>query len=142
MQNRIAGLSGSIACLLLGANLTLLLVRPAEPRAALGQAAATPDGTAILATVQGSGNEPYFVVYDVVSGSPAARAGFAGIRESRSGRVILGDTIVEVDGKPIRSNEDLAQALEDAGVGARVKMTLERDGEKRSVSVTLVALDQ
>ena len=82
------------------------------------------------------------VVYDVVSGSPAARAGLAGIRESRSGRVILGDTIVEVDGKPIRSNEDLAQALEDAGVGARIRMTLERDGEKRSVSVTLVALGQ
>jgi hypothetical protein len=86
VQTRIAGLSGSIACLLLGANLTLLLVRPNEPRAALGQAAATPDGTAILATVQGSGNEPYFVVYDVVSkraGAYAIKTGIElrGIRE-------------------------------------------------------------
>ena len=86
MKNGIAGLSGLVACVLLGANLTLLLLRPAEPRAALGQAAATPDGAAILATVQGSGNEPYFVIYDVASkraGAYAIRNGIElrGVRE-------------------------------------------------------------
>jgi hypothetical protein len=67
VQHSTAGASGLIACVLLGANLTLLLLRPAEPRSALGQAAATPDGAAILATIQGSASEPYFVVYDVAS---------------------------------------------------------------------------
>jgi hypothetical protein len=86
VQNRISGLSGLIACVLLGANLTLLLVRPAEPHSALGQAASTRDGTLILATVQGSGNEPYFIVYDVVSkraGAYAIKTGIElrGIRE-------------------------------------------------------------
>jgi S1-C subfamily serine protease len=82
------------------------------------------------------------VVYDVAPGSPAASAGLTGIRESRSGRVILGDVIVEVDGKPVRSNEDLAQALEDAGVGARITLTLERSDDRRQVKLTLVALGQ
>ena len=82
------------------------------------------------------------VIYEVVAGSPAARAGLTGLRESRSGRVMVGDVVVGVEGKPVQSNEDLAQALEDAGVGARVTLTVERDGVKRDVTVTLVALGQ
>ena len=82
------------------------------------------------------------VIYEVVAGSPAARAGLTGLRESRSGRVMVGDVVVGVEGKPVQSNEDLAQALEDAGVGTRVRLTVERDGVKRDVTVTLVALGQ
>ena len=74
MRNGIPGLFGFIACVLLGSNLTLLIVRSGEPRSALGQAASAPDGTAILATVQGSGNEPLFVIYDVASKHASAYA--------------------------------------------------------------------
>ena len=59
------------------------------------------------------------VIHEVLRNSPAERAGFKGIRRSRSGRIVLGDQIVGVDDQLIRSNEDLLYPFEQAGVGAR-----------------------
>ncbi len=45
----------------------VLALREAGPRAALGQAAAGPSDSALLATVQGQSSEPYVFLYDVAS---------------------------------------------------------------------------
>ena len=41
-----------------------------------------------------------------------------------TGRVVLGDVIVSIDGKAIDSDDDLATLLEDYKPGDRVKVTL------------------
>jgi S1-C subfamily serine protease len=81
------------------------------------------------------------VVYEVRRGSPADQAGLAGITRTSSGRIALGDAIVAVDGKAVRSGDDLYHAFEAAGVGATVSLTVERDGKKRDVTVKLVPLE-
>jgi S1-C subfamily serine protease len=78
------------------------------------------------------------VIYQVARDGPADRAGLEGARSGRSGRVTLGDLIVEVDGKKIERSDDLFDAFESAGVGATVDLTVERDGRRRHVSVKLV----
>ena len=76
------------------------------------------------------------VILNVVAGSPADRAGIEGIGRSRRGYVV-GDVVTAVDGKPVKSSEDLAYAFETAGVGRSVTLTLDRQGRKRDVKVTL-----
>jgi len=80
------------------------------------------------------------VVHEVARGGPADKAGLEGIRASRSGRIIPGDQIVAVDGKPVKSNEDLLHIFERAGVGATVELSLIRNGRKRTVDLKLIAL--
>ena len=81
------------------------------------------------------------VVYDVAPGSPAEKANLEGVRVIGPRRsVALGDVIVAVDGKPVRSQDDLADAFEAAGVGREVTLTVVRDRAKRDVKVTLAAL--
>ncbi len=76
------------------------------------------------------------VVLNVLADSPADRAGIEGIGRSRRGYVV-GDVITSVDGKPMKSTDDLDYAFEKAGVGAPVTLTVERDGRSRTVRVTL-----
>ncbi len=68
---------------------------------------------------------------------PAARAGLAGAQLTRSRRVILGDRIVAVDGKPVRSEDDARDFFEAAGVGATVTLTVVGQGGRRDVRVAL-----
>ena len=81
------------------------------------------------------------VVYEVRGGGPAERAGLEGIRSSRSGRIVLGDVIVAVNGKPVDNGDDLFHTFEAVGVGGRVTLTVRRDDAKRDVNLTLVALE-
>jgi S1-C subfamily serine protease len=66
------------------------------------------------------------VVQDVVPGSPAGRAGLRGLVETKDGRILLGDVIVAVDGREIRGEEDLYQALEPYRAGDEVVLELDR----------------
>jgi S1-C subfamily serine protease len=78
---------------------------------------------------------------DVSADGPARRAGLQGARVARSGRVTVGDVIVAVDGKPVKSEDDLRDAFEAAGVGATVTLTVVRSGAKRDVKLQLVQLN-
>ncbi|UQA58493.1 S1C family serine protease [Polyangium aurulentum] len=80
------------------------------------------------------------VIYDVTEGSPAEKAGLEGVRASRGRRIVLGDMIVSVDGKRVRSAEELLDAFDQAGAGKEVKLGVVREGKEREVVVTLVAL--
>jgi S1-C subfamily serine protease len=77
------------------------------------------------------------VVLQVVAGSPAARAGLRAAQMTSAGRVVLGDVIVAIDGKKIEDFGDLASHLDEHVLGDRVTITVERDGKRRDVFVTL-----
>jgi S1-C subfamily serine protease len=81
------------------------------------------------------------VIRDVAAASPAEQAGLQGLSQTRAGRVVLGDVILAVDGKPVRSLDELLDAFDAAGVGARLTLTVLRDEETRQVHVNLADLD-
>jgi len=81
------------------------------------------------------------VIYDVTEGSPAEKVGLEGVRVSRGNkRVVLGDVIVAVDGKRVRTNEELLDAFDRIGPGHEVKLSVIREGKERDVSVEIVAM--
>ena len=66
------------------------------------------------------------VVQEVVAGSPAEDAG-----------VQVGDIITAVDGTPIDANHRLADVVSQYQPGDRVKLTVWRAGDAKSVTATL-----
>ena len=68
--------------------------------------------------------ETGLLVVAVESGSPAEEAG-----------MLLGDTIVEVDGQPMRRTEDLLAVLSKDVAGKKMVVNLVRGGEWKSLSV-------
>jgi S1-C subfamily serine protease len=75
----------------------------------------------------------------VDDGGPADLAGLRPLRRDARGRVVPGDVIVAIDGRPIRSRADLMLALERREVGEEVTVTYLRDGHEREVEVELQA---
>lgn len=79
------------------------------------------------------------VVVRTVPGSPADEAGLRGV-DPRTGA--LGDVIVAVEGQPVRRLADLTTALEQAGVGNTVDITVLRSGERRTMEMQVEDIDQ
>jgi S1-C subfamily serine protease len=85
-----------------------------------------------------------FLVVDVVSGSPAERAGIQG-GDSESvidGRPIElgGDVIIGIDDKPVRKIDDILVYLQrEKSVGDNLKLTVLRDGQVQDVIAVLGA---
>ncbi len=73
----------------------------------------TPDGTGV-------------VVLEVYPGQPAVQGGLA-----------AGDVITSVDGRQIRTMDELVTAALDKPVGTKLAMTISRDGEARKLQITL-----
>ena len=82
------------------------------------------------------------LVQGVVDGSPAEGAGieagddqitFQGQDEIATG----GDLIVGVNGEELTREHDLADEISDHSAGDRVRLTLLRDGERRTIEVEL-----
>jgi S1-C subfamily serine protease len=76
------------------------------------------------------------VVYD---GTGAAEAGLQPTRVDRRGRVVAGDIIQEIDGKPVKSVGDLLGRLGSYKPGDTVTLTLWREDKARKVRVRLQA---
>ncbi|GIV56070.1 MAG: hypothetical protein KatS3mg040_0838 [Candidatus Kapaibacterium sp.] len=66
------------------------------------------------------------IVTQVLRGSPAEKAGIEPY-----------DVIVEIDGMPIHSRDDLDVAINDGVVGQRLQITVERDGKRLTKSLVL-----
>src|SRR5215475_3303372 len=66
------------------------------------------------------------VVAEMTNGSPASAAGLRG-----------GDVIVEFDGKPVRSSQQLTEIIASTPVGRAVKLKYVRNGQEQTASVTL-----
>ena len=80
------------------------------------------------------------IVTQVVEGSGADRAGIRPVYRDRRGRVVVGDVIVAVDGEPVRSGGELGLILERHREGDTVTVTVEREGRKKDLRVTLGAV--
>jgi putative serine protease PepD len=63
---------------------------------------------------------------EVVSDGPADRAGLQS-----------GDEVTEVDGKSITTGDELREAIDAKKPGDKITLTIERDGDERTVQVTL-----
>ncbi|MEA2221684.1 MAG: hypothetical protein QOH83_60 [Solirubrobacteraceae bacterium] len=81
------------------------------------------------------------LVETVRPGSPAAQAGLRGgsrLRKLGGDEVhVGGDIIKSVDGKKVRTNDDVAALIGDHRPGERVGLEIIRDGTRRTVSVKL-----
>ncbi|MDD8019844.1 MAG: trypsin-like peptidase domain-containing protein [Acidobacteriota bacterium] len=81
------------------------------------------------------------VIYEVPAGSEASRKGLKGLTRGRFGRILIQDIITEIDGKKVLSYDDLYNLLDNYKIGETVTLTIERNGQKRKVTLTLVQSD-
>jgi S1-C subfamily serine protease len=77
------------------------------------------------------------VVVRTISGSAAEKAGLRGM-DPKTGA--LGDVIVAVNGKPVRSLADLTDQLEQIGVGGTAELSVKRGSTTTSVRVEVADL--
>jgi len=86
------------------------------------------------------------LVDSVQPSSPASRAGIRGgdIPAQVNGQTVRlgGDIIVEVEGRKITTSQGLTSAIADKRKGDEVKITLLRDGKRRTVAATLAERPQ
>jgi serine protease Do len=84
------------------------------------------DLTQDVATAYGYNGTSGVVVRSVISGGPAAAAG---LQE--------GDIITGWNGTPVADMDDLLLKVQQAGVGAKINLTIWRDKQSVTASVTL-----
>jgi S1-C subfamily serine protease len=77
------------------------------------------------------------LVMGVVPGSGADAAGLQPTVRDNRGRVQLGDIIVSIDGKPVRSQSELRLRLEQRREGDDVAVTVDREGHEKTLDVKL-----
>src|ERR1035438_867133 len=75
-----------------------------------------------IARIYGSG----VTVSNVISGSPADEAGLK-----------IGDTITSVDGKDVKSGDDLVADIASRKPGSKAKLAFVRNGKKEDTTVTI-----
>jgi S1-C subfamily serine protease len=69
--------------------------------------------------------------------SPAARAGLRGTERGRGSSIVPGDIVQEIDGKKVRTSDELLGRLGNYRPGDIVTLTVYRDAGVRKVKVTL-----
>lgn len=79
------------------------------------------------------------IVVRTAPGSPAERAGIRGVNFSTGS---VGDIITAVEGKPVRRLSDLTDALEQAGAGKTVRLTVKRGSDTRDVNVGIIDIER
>jgi S1-C subfamily serine protease len=78
------------------------------------------------------------VVLEVAKSSRAYDLGLRGLYRDNFGRLLVRDVIVGIDATPIESYDDLFAALDGYQIGNKVTLTVEREGERRKVTIELV----
>jgi len=78
------------------------------------------------------------LVMEVVPGSPAAAARLRPTTRGRFGEVGLGDLITAVGSTPVRQNEDLLCAVEEAEAGEPLALTVMRECDPRRIETVQV----
>ena len=111
-----------------------LIARGHVVRAGMGVQLA-PDQTLARLGLEGA------LVLGVLEGSPAQKAGLRATERDETGRILLGDLIVSVNGTQVKNADDVTALLEDKGVGTQVRLRVRRGDAERDVAVTLTALE-
>jgi len=81
------------------------------------------------------------VIARIQRGSVAAKAGLKSLEELRSGKILLGDVIVSIDGEAVRNYDDLATILDRHRVGDRIKLGVRRNNKERTLRIKLQAVN-
>lgn len=82
------------------------------------------------------------VVMKVLKSGPASRLGLKGITEDRYGRIIIGDIIVEMDGKKIKDYDDYFQVMDKKKFGETLKLKVIRKGQLKGYTTTLTKMNE
>jgi 2-alkenal reductase len=75
------------------------------------------------------------VVVQTMPGSSAERAGLRGVDPSAG---VIGDIIVEANGRPVRQLSDLTNELEKVGVGKEIDLTVRQDDRTRRIRALVI----
>lgn len=86
--------------------------------------------------VQATGTTGVFVL-KVSPGSAAAAAGLRGIQSTGDGRVLPGDVVTAIDGKPVETVSRYLARMDDHQVGDNVTLNVLRDEQRIEIRVTL-----
>lgn len=78
------------------------------------------------------------IIRSVAPNGSAAKAGIRGTHRTQTGEIVLGDVIIAVENKKIRSYDDLYNAFETYTPGDTVNITFLRDGKRRTTVVQLM----
>ncbi|ERM94451.1 hypothetical protein AMTRI_Chr04g190060 [Amborella trichopoda] len=70
------------------------------------------------------------LVLQVLENSVAARAGLLPTKRGFAGNIILGDIIISIDNRPIKSKAELSKVLDDYSVGDTVMVKIKRMNEE------------
>lgn len=81
------------------------------------------------------------IIARVEPGSPAEKAGLVSAKETRLGRIKLGDIITKINQESVKNFDDLIRILDRHKVGDRVTVEVRRNGKSRKVKVKLKAID-
>jgi len=79
------------------------------------------------------------IVLDVFPGTDPERVGMRGLTRNQRGRIQLGDVIVEIDGQPVRDEDDYADVLEQHSAGDTVKVKTVRDDRLLEYDIRLLS---
>ncbi|MCG0238646.1 MAG: trypsin-like peptidase domain-containing protein [Firmicutes bacterium] len=77
------------------------------------------------------------LVWDVYPNSPAEKAGLRPTTQTRYGRVVPGDVILAVDGRPVRTIQDILAYLDTKKPGDTVTLQVDRGGRQLELKLTL-----
>lgn len=94
-----------------------------------------PDSIAARWGIQG------LIIAKVEPGSPADKAGLKSAKETRLGRIQLGDIITKINQDPVKVFDDLLRVLDRHKVGDRVTVEVNRNGKSRKVTVRLKSIN-
>lgn len=81
------------------------------------------------------------IIGNIAANSPAAKARLRGTHRNASGHISLGDVIVGMNGKPIRSYDDLYNIIDTIKIGETVKLKILRGKKELMVDVTTVDIN-
>ncbi len=96
-----------------------------------------PDSIVEQLRSRGLVKEAGVLVVDVIAGGAAEEAGIQPTYARRDGRLVLGDLIVALDGKPVENTLALFKFLDGRRVGETVAVTVVRGEERSDVELTL-----
>lgn len=81
------------------------------------------------------------VIRVVEPGSAAERAGLRGVRESRSGKIKLGDVIIGLAGTPVQDMDEFLTVLDKFKIGETVTVDFLRNGHQQQSRVILQEIE-
>ncbi len=80
-------------------------------------------------------------ILEVYKGSTAEEAGLRGVKRLPSGRIEIGNIIIECDGSRVRKRSDLIRILDRHEVGNEVDIVIIRSGVKKTVRITIQSIN-